>query len=85
MAPKPGAFTTLRGKVVKILVGRALAEPHGAAPGELEVVGAGRVLVTSGAGRLEIVSAQLEGRKVQAARELVNGRAFRSGDVLGTT
>jgi len=84
MAPKPGAFTTLRGKIVKVLAGHALTEPTGGAPGEVHVEGA-RVVVTSGNGKLEIVTAQLEGRKQSLARELVNGRVFRQGDVLGTT
>jgi methionyl-tRNA formyltransferase len=83
MAPKPGAFTSLRGKIVKVLAAHALAETGGAA-GEVDVEG-GRVVVTSGSGKLEIVTAQLEGRKQSLARELVNGRVFRPGDVLGTT
>jgi len=40
--------------------------------------------VTTGQGSLEIVSAQLEGRRMASGRDLVNGRVLRADLVLGT-
>lgn len=82
MAPRPGAFTTLRGKKLKVLSARAVEREAKGPPGSVEVDGT-RVFVTTGEGVLEILSAQLEGRTVQPARDLVNGRVFRDGDRLG--
>jgi methionyl-tRNA formyltransferase len=81
MAPRPGAFTTLRGKTLKLLAARPLTETPSGPPGRLAVE-RDRVVVTTGLGALEIVTAQLEGRKAMPARDLIHGRVLRHDDIL---
>jgi methionyl-tRNA formyltransferase len=84
MAPKPGAFTLLGGKVLRIHDARPLPGPMpvGAAPGTISVLGK-RALVATGSGPLELVNAQLEGKKALMAQDLINGRVLVEGLVLG--
>ena len=84
MAPKPGAFTLLGGKVLRIHDARPLPGPMpvGAVPGTISVLGK-RALVATGNGSLELVNAQLEGKKALMAQDLINGRVFVEGLVLG--
>lgn len=84
MAPRPGAFTTVHGKKLKLFQARRVERAPRAAAGTVEVEDS-RALVATGGGALEVLSAQAEGRTVQAARDLINGRVLRSGDVLGTS
>lgn len=82
LAPRPGAFATLGDKTVK-LGHLALAElPSGAPdPGRVRVYD-GRPHVGTSDGAVEIISAQLEGRRAMSGRDLVNGRGLRDGDQL---
>jgi methionyl-tRNA formyltransferase len=84
MAPRPGAFTLLAGKVLRVLEARALAAPMppGAAPGTVAVLGK-RAVVATGDSTLELLSAQLEGKKALPAADLINGRVLTEGLVLG--
>jgi methionyl-tRNA formyltransferase len=83
MAPRPGAHTTLGGKSLRVLaLGPAQVELD-AAPGTLRVLGGTRLLVRTGDGAVELVRAQLEGRKALDARDLLNGRTLKDGDRLG--
>lgn len=86
MAPRPGAHTTLRGKNLRVARARvlSLSGPIAATtPGSVAIVGRD-LLVQTGQGVLQILRAQLEGRKELDAPELINGRVLRAGDVLGT-
>ena len=85
MAPRPGAHTTLRGKMLRVLSASAVTEPvdGGGTPGTVTIRDRTRVYVTTVDGLVELREAQLEGKKVLAARDLVNGRALVEGDVLG--
>jgi len=77
MSPWPGAFARLGDKTLKVLAtrrGRYAVE--GAAPGTVVVADPDAVLVACGSGALEIVAAQLEGKKPHSARELVSGRTL---------
>jgi methionyl-tRNA formyltransferase len=73
-APWPGAFTTLEGRMVKILA----AEPFGPAAGEggpgtaTAVPGRG-LLVRCGTDALLVTRVQAEGRPAQAAADFANG------------
>lgn len=86
LAPKPGAAAFIeraqeRPRRLRILEARVeLAQPPGL-PGQVELRGE-RILVGTADGFLEIVRAQVEGRTVQAAADLVRGRALRAGDRL---
>jgi len=84
MAPRPGAFTLLAGKVLRIHEARPLPAPMptGSTPGTVAILGK-RAVVATGSGTLELVSAQLEGRKAQMALDLINGRVLSEGTLLG--
>jgi methionyl-tRNA formyltransferase len=85
MAPRPGAFTLLGGKVLRIHDARPLPGPMpvAALPGTISVLGK-RTLIATGSGTLELVNAQLEGKKALMAQDLINGRVLVEGTVLGT-
>jgi methionyl-tRNA formyltransferase len=80
-APKPGAHTRAGGKRLKLLEAR-VTDAAGAA-GEVLSLSAQGIVVACGERALSIASAQLEGRTVQSARELINGRALHVGQQLG--
>jgi methionyl-tRNA formyltransferase len=84
MAPRPGAFTLVGGKVLRLHEARPAAGPMpvGAAPGTLSILGK-RALVATGQGSLELVSAQVEGKKALMAVDLINGRVLAEGLTLG--
>lgn len=84
MAPRPGAFTLLGGKVLRLHEARPTPGPMtpGATPGSVSVLGR-RALINTGAGTLELVNAQLEGKKALMAQDLINGRVLVEGLVLG--
>lgn len=84
MAPRPGAFTLLGGKVLRLHEARPVPAPMapGAAPGTVSVLGK-RAVVATGQGTLEVVSAQVEGKKALMAADLINGRVLTDGLVLG--
>lgn len=88
MAPRPGAHTTLRGKTLRLLSARPASEVElpGAdrlSPGTVTISERSRIWIGTGDGMVELLQAQLEGKKLLAARDLVNGRALVEGDVLG--
>jgi methionyl-tRNA formyltransferase len=84
MAPRPGAFTMLAGKVLRLHEARVTPGPMapGAAPGTVSVLGK-RALIATGKGTLELLNAQLEGKNALMAVDLINGRVLREGVVLG--
>lgn len=70
MSPFPGAWTTVAGERVKLLRSR-LASGQGA-PGQV----LGGFTVACGAGAVEILEAQREGKRPVTAGELLRGRAL---------
>ncbi|WP_437963974.1 methionyl-tRNA formyltransferase [Sorangium sp. So ce260] len=85
MTSWPGAFTTSEGKALKVLAARVESETDsgGAPPGTVVMAGRSVVIVACGAGAIQILRAQAEGRKPLAAAELVAGRTLQTGMVLG--
>jgi methionyl-tRNA formyltransferase len=84
MAPRPGAFTTIGGKVLRVLEANVQPAPMppGAVPGTVSILGK-RAVVATADGTLELLSAQLEGKKALPAADLINGRVLSEGLVLG--
>ena len=84
MAPRPGAFTLVGGKVLRVHDARPMPGPMavGATPGTLSILGK-RAIVATGTGTLELVNAQVEGKKALMAVDLINGRVLVDGLVLG--
>lgn len=83
LAPRPGAFTTVGTKTLRVASVRASAATRGGAPGSIHVEG-GVPWVTTGEGSLELVAVQLEGKRAATGRDLVNGRVLRPDLVLGS-
>jgi methionyl-tRNA formyltransferase len=84
LSPRPSAFTTSGGQRLRVAVTR-LASPVPVLEPGLVRVERPRVLVGTGDGALELVRAQLEGKRELAALDLVNGRALADAQVLGGT
>lgn len=81
--PRPGAFTTLAGRTLKVLsVEPSHAAPRGA-PGTVTRADKGGVFIATGDGTVELLVGQLEGKKALRGTDLVNGRSLKLGDVLG--
>ena len=88
MNPWPGAFTTLRGRTVKVHTTRVIesATLLGVGhplPGHVGLSDKRRVLVGCVGGFIELVTVQPEGKRVMSAAEWAIGRAVREGDVFG--
>ncbi len=83
MSPWPGAFTTLKGRTVKVEATR-IVERTGAraAAGTAVLVDKSRVLVACGAGLIELVTVKPEGKRAMTAAEWAQGRGIAEGDVL---
>jgi methionyl-tRNA formyltransferase len=87
LAPRPGASTNVlragtKAKRLKILEIRVAESGPNLKPGLVGGEGP-RLLLGTVDGPLEILSAQIEGKKAQSAADLRNGRALMDGDVLG--
>ncbi|HSO00324.1 MAG TPA: hypothetical protein VLS89_18655, partial [Candidatus Nanopelagicales bacterium] len=86
MTSWPGAFTSVEGKLLKVLATRMIVEAGTfAAPGTVIAADKTGVRVACGTGEIAILRAQLEGRKALGASELVAGRSLRDGQVLGVS
>jgi len=83
MTPWPGATTHVGGKLLKVLATRISAFRADAAPGTIIAADTSGVLVACREGAVEIVRAQVEGRKPLAAHDLVVGRTLVTGARLG--
>lgn len=82
LSPRPGAHTLSRGKRLRIAETRRIGASPKLEPGEVRVERP-RVLVGTGDGAIELVRAQIEGKKELSALELANGRVLVDGERLG--
>ena len=80
LQPWPGASTSFRGQTLHIWRSRARPE-SGPAPGRFTHLKP--VVVSCGAGALELIEVQMEGRKRMAAADFVNGQRLTDNDSLG--
>jgi methionyl-tRNA formyltransferase len=79
--PWPGATTQFRGKSLKLIAVRPVAEHPPLASAELHISG-DRLLAGCGAGTvLELLQVQPEGRKAISAREFISGYRPEAGDL----
>lgn len=83
LAPRPSAFSAVGGQRLRVTATRLASPVPKLEPGEVRVERP-RVLVGTGDGALELVRAQLEGKRELTALELVNGRALVDGQKLGS-
>lgn len=75
--PWPGTFTTLGGKMLKVL--RARVGAGKGAPGEVLAAGPDGIEVACGEGSLVLLEVQPEGKRAMSARELLAGRKLEKG------
>ncbi|MDR1472034.1 MAG: methionyl-tRNA formyltransferase [Synergistaceae bacterium] len=84
LSPKPGAWTTMRGRRVRVLSAevppRALCSEC-AVPGELDMGGI-YPLVWTGDGAIVLCTLQAEGKKIQSAADWKNGLRAAMGECL---
>jgi methionyl-tRNA formyltransferase len=78
LSPYPGAFTTWRGKILKILRAQ-VRHDSGLKPGEVVAHGE-TLLVGAGTGSIEIRELQLEGRRAMSVEEFLRGTTFAQGE-----
>jgi methionyl-tRNA formyltransferase len=93
MSPWPGAFTTARGRPVKVHATRVVTAASAASgatgsegaanAGHVVMADKSRVVVACGAGTVELVTVQPEGKRAMRALEWAMGRGVAEGDVLG--
>ena len=78
--PRPGAFTTARGKEVKCFDALPTSDAPGGAPGEVTAIGAEGLAVACGAGAVRIAQVQPAGRPRMRADAWARGRGVAVGD-----
>ncbi|MFZ0591722.1 MAG: methionyl-tRNA formyltransferase [Bryobacteraceae bacterium] len=81
-APWPGSYTTLRGQTLQIYKARPIEAAAEGEPGTLHVEKR-RLLVTCGAGSLEVLELQMEGRKRMPIDTFLNGYSLKPDKRLG--
>jgi methionyl-tRNA formyltransferase len=83
MTPWPGAFTTLKGKRLKIHAAELVEHPRKGEPGEILEVSDEGLQIACGQGSLLIKDLQLEGGKRLAAAVFLKGHPLAAGERLG--
>jgi methionyl-tRNA formyltransferase len=83
--PAPGAWTTLRGRRLKVTRAAAAAAGAGGdlAPGELALGPGGRLLAGTGSEPVELVEVQPEGRRAMPGAAFARGARLTPADRLG--
>lgn len=83
MSPWPGAFATLRGKVVKVHEATAsdLTSPC-ARPGQVVLADKTGLVVACGDGSVALARVQLEGKKPIRGVDWIAGRGVAEGDTF---
>jgi methionyl-tRNA formyltransferase len=83
LTPAPGAITTCKGRLLRILETCPLARDSGTSAGVVSISEDRRILVSTRAGSLELIRAQFEGKRPLFAHDLINGRTIANNDQLG--
>ena len=84
MDPKPGAYTPLQGKEIKLFSSKVRDEDRlEVVPGRVIRDGARILLVETGKGVLEVGEMQYPGKKRLASQDFLRGFSLPEGTVLG--
>lgn len=85
MTPWPSAYTSYRGKQLKIWRAVPLPErdSRGSQPGEILETGKNSVTVAAGEGALELLELQMEGKKRMNTHDFLLGVKMLPGEILG--
>ena len=81
LQPWPGAYTTFRGQTLQIWRSRPAALEDAAEPGA--IVRVKPLLVACGAGALELLEVQAQGRKRMSGADFANGQRLSENEKLG--
>ncbi len=73
LSPRPGAYTTFRGKRVKIMRTRLTGQPSEGPPGTIEKIGKHDLLVHTATCSLLVTDLQPEGGRILSAGEFLRG------------
>ncbi len=86
LAPWPGAFTYLRGRLLKVWAGRILSErsPARARSGQVIGIEEDGPVINCGEGTYLLLEVQPENGRRMTARDFLNGYELHVGDVLGS-
>jgi methionyl-tRNA formyltransferase len=82
-SPWPGAWTTLKGHVLKILAAVPESRPTDRPPGEVLEAGADGIIVACRGSAWRLLELQLEGKKRLPAGAFLAGARLVAGDILG--
>ena len=82
LSPRPGAWTTARGRRLKVLGASVSAERPAGMHGELIEMREGGVIAAAGDGCVILEKVQTEGKKIQTAMEWWNGLHASKGERL---
>jgi methionyl-tRNA formyltransferase len=85
LAPRPGAYSALEGKRARILEAAVAERESTGVAGMVTLANRTNIIVQTGKGSIRVLAAQLEGKKVLGAGDLVNGRVVREGQCFGQT
>jgi len=84
LSPTPGALTTFRGRILKVLEAEPVVDEFsGASPGEILGVDRRGIIVSAGEGALCLKRVQPEGKKVMLSSEFCCGYKPLRGEILG--
>lgn len=83
MDPWPGAYTSYKGKQLKVWKAACLAESVSEAPGTVIRTDKSSIYVSTGDGVLRIDELQLEGKKRMSVRDFLLGQHVEAGDRIG--
>ena len=81
--PWPSAYTSYKGKTLKIWEAIPLSEEAGGQPGSIERVEKDAVYVNTGKGILKVTQLQLEGKKRLQVKDFLLGCRMEKGEMLG--
>ena len=81
--PAPGAYTSFRGKRIKLWKARALSDVPAASPGDVLDSGKDRLVIATGDGAIELLEVQLEGAKRLPSAAFVRGHRPTTGERFG--
>ena len=82
LSPKPGAWTTFRGK--RLLLHRARVVPGGEVPGRVISPNDGAFTVAASTGAVALLEVQPEGKRPMSVEEFVRGYRPEPGEQLGS-
>jgi methionyl-tRNA formyltransferase len=81
--PKPGAFTTLRGKDIKLFGARVSTDGANAKPGEV-ISAENELVIACSGGTVSIADVQPSGKSRMSAADWARGRGVARGDMFGS-